>query len=684
MEALRASEDEVISMAGVDTATYLVFLSTVTWILILSGIILLPILIPVAVTDDSLENEKKISNDPSKLPSFNIIDELAMGNVRTKSVRLWAFLIGTWWVSLVTYYLLWKAYKHVSDLRAAAESSSVTLPEDYALLVRDIPPAQKGQSRKDQVDAYFRKLHPGTFYKSMIITDNKQATKIWDELVKNRKKLAHAEAVFEESKAGETGKPDGTRPECRTGFLGLIGAKVDSISHYEKRIAELQSSLEVEQKDTLSEKQQTAALVFLNNKPAAIMASQTLHAQTFDSWTVEEAPEPRQLIWSNLPKNTYERQVRRLVVYGVVFLSVVFYMIPITFISAFTTLENLKKLLPFLKSVINISEVKTVLEAYLPQLALILFLAFLPKFLLFLSVAEGIPSKSHAARAASGKYFYFIVFNVFLGVTIGGTLISSLKTIIKSPTKIVDMLGNSLPGNATFFITFVALKFFVGYGLELTRLAPLIIYHLKNKYMCKTEEERKEAWAPGAFGYATRVPNDMLIATICLCYSVIAPLILPFGVLYFGIGWLVARNQALKVYVPEYESNGRMWPHMFKRIMAAMIIYQITMIGYFTIKKFYYAPFVIPLPVMSFVFAYVSSGNFYSAFSRTPLEVACRSEKEAAAGTTPNMQVLYAAYVPGCLKTVKQNEGEMGEDDDLEDKKFLDAQTHSRSMSFDA
>lgn len=599
-----------------------------------------------------------------------------------KSARLWAFLIGTWWVSLVTYYLLWKAYKHVSDLRATAKLTSAAQPEDYALLVRDIPPAQQGQSRKDQVDAYFRKLHPGTFYKSMIITDNKHATKIWDDLVKYKKKLAHDEAVFEESKTGEKGKPEGTRPECKTGFLGLIGAKVDSISHYEKKIAELQSSLEVEQKDALSEKQQTAALVFLNSKPAAVMASQTLHAQTFDSWTVEEAPEPRQLIWKNLPKNTYERQVRRLVIYGVVFLTVVFYMIPITFISAFTTLDNLKKLLPFLKSVINITVVKTILEAYLPQLALILFLAFLPKFLLFLSVAEGIPSKSHAARAASGKYFYFIIFNVFLGFAIGQSLISSMKAIIKSPTKIVELLGSSLPSSAGFFITFVALKFFVGYGLELTRLGPLIIYHLKNKYMCKTEEERKEAWAPGAFGYATRVPNDMLIVTICLCYSVIAPLIVPFGVLYFGIGWLVARNQALKVHVPEYESNGRMWPHMFKRIMAAMIIYQITMIGYFAIKKFYYAPFVIPLPVMSFVFAYVCNGNFYSAFSRTPLEVSCRSEKEAVAGTTPNMQMLYAAYVPGCLKIAKQNDDD--DDFDLDDKKFLDAETHSRSMSFNA
>lgn len=90
---------------------------------------------------------------------------------------------------------------------------------------------------------------------------------------------------------------------------------------------------------------------------------------------------------------------------------------------------------------------------------------------------------------------------------------------------------------------FLCLRFFIGYGLELSRIVPLIIYHLKRKYLCKTEAELKEAWRPGDLGYGTRVPGDMLIVTIVFCYSVIAPVIIPFGALYFGLGWLVLRNQ---------------------------------------------------------------------------------------------------------------------------------------------
>jgi hypothetical protein len=107
---------------------------------------------------------------------------------------------------------------------------------------------------------------------------------------------------------------------------------------------------------------------------------------------------------------------------------------------------------------VNIVAVKTVLEAYLPQIALIVFLELLPKLLLALSKAEGIPSVGHAERATSGKYFYFTMLNVFIGVTLGGTLFDTLKSIEKEPNSIVSLLASSLPGNATFFLTFVALE----------------------------------------------------------------------------------------------------------------------------------------------------------------------------------------------------------------------------------
>ena len=94
--------------------------------------------------------------------------------VQANSPRLWAFVIAIYLVSIVAYCLLWNAYNHVSDLRAAALESPEVKAEQFAIVVRDIPPPPDGQTRKEQVDSYFKAIYPETFYRSMVVTNNKK------------------------------------------------------------------------------------------------------------------------------------------------------------------------------------------------------------------------------------------------------------------------------------------------------------------------------------------------------------------------------------------------------------------------------------------------------------------------------------------------------------------------------
>uniref|UniRef100_A0A803QEF6 CSC1-like protein ERD4 n=1 Tax=Cannabis sativa TaxID=3483 RepID=A0A803QEF6_CANSA len=281
-------------------------------------------------------------------------------------------------------------------------------------------------------------------------------------LEKQRKNLAQAETIYEESKTKGKKSPSSSevakRPTHKLGFLGLCGREVDSIEHYTNKVKELESKHEEERTKTLKDKQLNAALVFFTNRVSAALAAQSLHDKLVDEWTVTEAPEPSQLLWNNLRMKFFERQLRKYVVYFIVALTILFYMIPIGVVSAFTTLKNLMKLLPFLKLVLKMRIVRTVLEAYLPQLVLIVFMSVLPMLLLFLSKAEGVASVSHAERGAAGKFFYFTVLNVFIGVTLGGTLFNTIKEIQQEPNSIVEILASSIPQNAAFFISYVALK----------------------------------------------------------------------------------------------------------------------------------------------------------------------------------------------------------------------------------
>ncbi|KAI5055700.1 hypothetical protein GOP47_0029616 [Adiantum capillus-veneris] len=630
-EAWSATEEQILLHAGLDATVYMIFLSSAFWVCLYTALFCVPVLLPLSGTDDNFEEQARLNPGGFNFTDF---DKVAMGNVTNKSSRLWAFAIADYWLTIATMYVLWKSYKHVVHLRTQDQSAPKAKPQQYAVLVRDIPPPSTG-SISEEVDTFFKTLHPTTYETCIIVTNMAKASKVWSELETCRRKLAHAEAVLEVSKK---------RPMHKTGKFGLYGPKVDSIDYYREQMEKLAPLLKDEQGLAHSKSQQGAAIAIFSSRASATSASQVMHSEYANAWTTMAAPEPREVVWGNLPIPFVQRLVRQFVVYGIVFLTVLFYMIPITFISAIIALDNLEKKLTFLKPIIEIPAIKTILQAFLPQLALIIFLALLPMLLLKLSQAEGIPGQSHVVRAAAGKYFYFNVFNVFLGVTIAGSLLNSLNDFLNDPSSIVELLSKSLPLQATFFISFVALKFFVGYGLQLSRIVPLIIFHLKRKYLCKTDEEIRDAWAPGSFNYATCVPADMLVLTITVCYSVLAPAILPFAIIYFGLGWLLMRNQALNVVVPRFESGGRMWPHIHSRILAALFLAQLTIFGYFGLKKFVYAPLLIFPIIATLVFAFICRKFFYPSFNVSPLSAACKEVKEV-----PSTESIVEAYTPECL-----------------------------------
>ena len=91
-------------------------------------------------------------------------------NKQDRSLRLWAYVIGAYWLTIATLHRLWKTYKHVVDLRIKDKSDTETVkPEEYAVLVRDIPAPSNG-TITEEVDKYFRSLHPGTYHASIVVT----------------------------------------------------------------------------------------------------------------------------------------------------------------------------------------------------------------------------------------------------------------------------------------------------------------------------------------------------------------------------------------------------------------------------------------------------------------------------------------------------------------------------------
>ena len=95
------------------------------------------------------------------------------------SKRLWAYVIGAYWLTIVTMHRLWKTYKHVVHLRSVDQSNPQKVKyEQYAVLVRDIPAPPPGTATATtatatihgEVDKYFKALYPETYGGCVVVT----------------------------------------------------------------------------------------------------------------------------------------------------------------------------------------------------------------------------------------------------------------------------------------------------------------------------------------------------------------------------------------------------------------------------------------------------------------------------------------------------------------------------------
>lgn len=84
-----------------------------------------------------------------------------------------------------------------------------------------------------------------------------------------------------------------------------------------------------------------------------------------------------------------------------------------------------------------------------------------------------------------------------------------------------------------------------GIAAEIFRLVPLIMFHLKNTFLVKTEKDREQAMDAGSLNWAISEPRIQLYFLLGLVYSAVTPVLLPFIVVFFAFSYLVFRHQVI-------------------------------------------------------------------------------------------------------------------------------------------
>ena len=148
------------------------------------------------------------------------------------------------------------------------------------------------------------------------------------------------------------------------------------------------------------------------------------------------------------------------------------------------------------------------------------------------------------------------------------------------------------------------------------QIAPLVLNILFTKLLAKSP---RQIWNVqgrlSSINYGTLFPPQTLMFAIGMLYSTMAPLVLPFVVLYFTMYYFVYRHQFLYVYHQPIETGGLAFPVAVRQAYAGVFIFEVTMFAIFLLNqaKFNVIPHLILLVILILV-TVLSYVNLNEAF----------------------------------------------------------------------
>lgn len=552
---------------------------------------------------------------------------VTMSNIMDKDDRFWMHAITVVVFTFITFYFIYKLERMSADLRV--EHTKRVHPMQRTVMYSQIPPslASSEKLEKAMQQIYGTDQVAGAY----VVPD---VSKI--EPNKEERDLLIDQYIEAEMIYRETGK------DLETKTKPLIGKKVIAREWYESEINRLNEKIVRKQGEAT--KLTRTGFVQFNNVSPALLASQARHHMSSRTMEVAYAPDPKEVNWALLGKTPKELAARYLVSTLLLIALFIFWTIPVVFISGWSKIDELSKLKGFgwLDFVNDLHAFpKGIITGFLPGLALVIFMALLPVILNAILGIRCYSLKSVQERDVLFMYYLFLLFNVFLIVTVAGSAFGALSKYIEDPMSIPTDLAASLPGQGTFYFNYVAVYALITNGVFLLRIVDFLLY-LVQLILKKSEYEKgKVALLP--MPYVKLHAIDLIIFTVGLVYSVMSPIISLMACAYFSLSYFAIKYYF--VYVHTSTNSGMQITRVSTQgTLVALVIFTLTMLGLFSIAKF--IPGVVLSAIclaFSIIYCRMISKEFAAVHEYTPLLDHPRYEK------TPQSTI--DMYIPRCLQT---------------------------------
>ncbi|XP_062151153.1 CSC1-like protein HYP1 isoform X2 [Alnus glutinosa] len=548
---------------------------------------------------------------PSEEELLSILGLDAVVFMRIFTFRLWIHFCAAYVFTGVVCYLLYYEYRYISSKRIAYFYSSKPQPHQFTILVRSVP-VPSGSTCGETVESFFTENHPVTYLSHSVVHQSSKLQGLIGDAEKLYRRLGNLKL--------KNHTPQGFK---RDGFLGLFGRKVDLLDHYEKKLEDIQDNARLE-RSSLAGKEIPAAFVSFKSQLGAAVALHIQQGVNPTEWLTEQAPEPQDVHWSFFSASYKKRWISKLVAFIACAALTILFLIPVVIVQGLTNLDQLETWFPFLEGILNLAFVSQVITGYLPSLILQMFLSFVPPIMIMLSSMQGFIAQSQIEKSACIKVLWFTIWNIFFANVLSGSALYQVNVFLE-PKKIPSVLAEAVPAQASFFIAYVVTSGWTSLSKDLFRLTPLVCNFFKRVFAGKAGDEFEVPSIP----YHSEIPKLLFFGLLGVTYFFLAPLILPFLLVYYCLGYIIYRNQLLNVFASNYETAGKFWPIVHYSTIFSLVLMHIIAIGVFGLKKVPLASsLIVPLPVLTLLFNDYCEKRFLPIFKAYPTECLVKKDRE--------------------------------------------------------
>ncbi|KAH9752781.1 CSC1-like protein RXW8 [Citrus sinensis] len=469
--------------------------------------------------DDSFSLERFASSSSWIVKAWETSEDeiLAIGGmdaviiIRIIVFRFWVHCLALHVISWSACVLLYFEYKSITRTRLAHITGSPPDPSHFTVLVRAVPWSSE-HSYSDSVKQFFMNYYSSSYLSHQIVYRASTVRKLMND-AENMCQLVKNFSTEEKSKLS---------------LLPCLCGKPNSFEVLSDESDSVRENIGFDISDLASEKEYAVAFVYFKTRYAAIVAAEVLHSENPMLWVTELAPEPNDVLWSNLCIPYRQLWFRKIAILLAAIAFMIVFLAPVAFVQGLTRLHQLSHAFPFLKGMFKQKYIKQLVTGYLPSVILILFQYAVPPTMMLFSTVEG--SVSH--RSIMGQL----------------NAISSVKIIL-------NQLAAAVPIQASFFMTYVLTSGWASLAVEMVQ--PLgLVYNTMKKCVCRIKEDQPNGFL--SFPYHTEVSKLLMFGFLGFICSVMAPLILPLLLIYFVLAYLVYKNQVLTEMDRQDEQGGRM------------------------------------------------------------------------------------------------------------------------------